>query len=747
MSCVRASDNASKDKKDLEKEKEVLISTKDIGQKINAAFRALSKVKEHETQKLKVLQDEVIGKRKITDKYREKISTKEIDATKAKLKFLDSKIESVNQIKTYHQEVKVQEGLERAIKERQDRLNGIVQEKNKRSTVEMKRTSELKTKLEEVNAEIRKRGRLSTLLKKKAEIEKQLTEPRKPKEVKPKAEVSEEELILKKEIADLQSRVKDSDWYQSSMRDAAIKNYESRLDKRTAELKRRLAENDFSPSRKERKNFISPEIEAKQKEIADLKSQVNKAINKIAYENRTKVQVAMDFANNFKRFAIFTSPRSILKLAAATTEIVMAKGFTEFAGFSLRGFPIINEISKMAPTEAGRAKDVSKEMSLYWDGLGGGGGESKDFFKLLLSGQFAKANEFDFALNKKFEDHEVPNTWLGLPGRLHEAVKNPTRVANYNLSLERYLSWAERQGLDVNDSSVINQAELYAFKLANRSIFKNDNAVVQIYNRAVGMAKRSDNKVAQGLGFALEQTLPIVKVPTNIIFQTFEYAFGSIPASLKLAKFAVKGIDNITPEEADIFMRQLKNGAVGLGFMALGAMLKDQIGGVYLKGEDKPDIEYGSMKIGDFTVPRLLMENPLFACLQMGATMARYWENHYDENADVYDRVALGPKTLALVALGVISEAPFVKQMGLATKILGDRPEITIAETYARPYIPSALQYWADLSDLEEPIDWTDWKSITSNIIQPKATQRVPENIFQSLALAIPYLRNTVPER
>jgi hypothetical protein len=680
---------ASKDKDALDKAKSELKDEKlDTTSKINKALKSYSSLKELEAKKLKGLQDEALFKKNLTEKSRDSVRSKAIDASKAQLKYLDSKYEAIDQMKTLHQVVQEQDSLKK-------KLDGLQKQ--------LEKAPEFKGGKQKVDTEYTDN--------------------------------------LKKQILEVKSQIKETGWKQEQLRDAAIKNHMARLDRTAAELKRRIAEGDFAPKKITREQIMTPEIEAKRKEVDQLRLNIDKLIEKTEYENRTPLQKSLDFLNAFKRFSILSSPKSIAKLAAASTEVALARGYTEAIGFALGEIPILREIGKLAPIEGsvnyitrGGANYMQEDMKTYFRGLIKGAKERKD----IMSGKGG-------ILEQKFgRESGVPQNWLGWVGRLHEYVKNPTRLANYEVGVQRYLRWAESKGMNPNDPAVINQAELAAFKYANESIFKEDNQVVQIYQNSINSLKKG-GAGQRAVAFALEQTLPIVKIPTNILKQTFEYAFGTIPATAKIVKAVSEGLENLKPEDADIILRQMKRGSGGLLMMAIGAAFADKIGGLYLTGEEKGDEEYGTA----FGIPRVLLENPLFACLQIGATTKRFWDQHFDE-ADLPSEKAEFFASLATkMSLGLIEEAPFVKSMLDLDKIIHSRDRVpdTLAEIYARPYIPAALQYAADLMDAEQPMDQSTWQENISTLFSPKPTPRNPENVLQVMEEGFPYLRQQVPEK
>jgi hypothetical protein len=689
MNCYRANDLAAKDKEEIAKiQKDLKSGSLDAGAKIAVATRGLNIRKNHEMEKLKSLQDEALFRQNKTEKDRDAVTNNYIKASRAKLKQIDSQIQEHNGLKTLHEENKKQVQLNKDI----------------------------------------------------AELDKKLKSEEAPPE-KPKRSIVESEKItkLREQKAELQKQLKGTPWKLAQLKEAAIRNKATRLDRQTAELQRRLAENDLAPKRQVREEIQTPEILAKQDLVNKLRNEIDKKLERIEYENRTPLQKSLDFLNAFKRFSILSSPKSIAKLAAASTEVALTRGFTESAGLALRTIPILDAIANKAPIEGSDARGMAEGLNSYYRGFIKGAKE----FQGILSGKDASF------LEKKFgRESGVPQNWLGWFGRFHEAIKNPTRLANYEVGVERYLRWAERNGMDARDPAVINQAEAEAFKYANRSIFKEDNFIVQQYNNAVQSLKRG-GALGKTVGFALEQTLPIVKIPTNILMQTFEYALGTGQGTVGVLKALRTGIDKLSPEEADVIMRQLKNGSAGLLMLAAGALMKDQIGGLYLTGEDKGEKDYGTVG----PIPRNLLENPLFACLQIGSTMARFWENHMQDADTPAEQLQVIASGAIKTSLGLIEEAPFVHSMFDFEKIAHARDRIpqTFAEIYARPYIPAALQYVADMTDLEQPIDQQEWQDKISTLVAPKPTPRSPESFWQALELSIPTVggigRGDVPQK
>jgi len=683
MNCVRASKEAQEAFDELTQiQKDLKEGKSDVGRNLSAFMRALKLSEAQEVQKLTVLQDKELARTRRKESDRGKVSNNDIKLAKANLQSIESQRNAIEGLRTLHEEAKKEAAVKRQIADVESQIAGEIKKPNQRPTVETP----------ELNA-------------------------------------------LRVRLGELRSQLKDTPQKQQQLQESAIKAHLARLDRMSADLERRIAERDFAPKRVITKQVLTPEVKEKLQKVDKLKREWEREKRMAEREGMTPFQRGLDTLNQIKRFTILSGAKSIFKLAAASAEIAFVRPITEGAGYALRNIPLIERIAKLAPVEGGVAKDFALDVSNYFSGLKSG---SKEFAN-IISG---RGSTIDIKFGK---DADIPDSkYLGIFGRIHEMVKNPTRMANYNFAFERYLNWAERNGMNPRDEVVVGSAEIEAFKYANRSIFKEDNALITEYQNLIRKGKQKGGWGA-GIAFVAEQTLPIVKIPTNIVKQVFEYQFGTALGSVKLLKAVNKGLENISPQEADVIMRQFKNGSVGGLMFALGAICSEYIGGIYLKEEEKGDSEYGSA----FGIPRFLLENPAFACLQIGATTARYWQNHIPDAETIPEAGMTLATGMVLTQLGVIEEAPFVKAMFSAPKIgeSGERLPITLAEIYARPYIPNILQHFANMSDLEEPIDWDSWTNIASSVISPVPTPRAPESVWQALELAIPALRQNVPEK
>ncbi len=109
---------------------------------------------------------------------------------------------------------------------------------------------------------------------------------------------------------------------------------------------------------------------------------------------------------------------------------------------------------------------------------------------------------------------------------------------------------------------------------------------------------------AKAAATAMRVVLPIVKVPSNIVAETLEYATGLATGSVKTAQAIRAGVQNLKPEEADMIMRQLKKGSLGSAVMLFGYFAPYLFGGFYQPGEKRQpgDTPYGGAQIGGVEV-------------------------------------------------------------------------------------------------------------------------------------------------
>jgi hypothetical protein len=542
-----------------------------------------------------------------------------------------------------------------------------------------------------------------------------------------------------KELEALRNQIKSQDWYIAARQQAAIDSYVARQHKISNEYLRRIEEEDFAPRQKIERVLDSREIEAKAK-AEQSRAKFQKELAAYNYKNRTKEQKVLDFVVNFSRATMLSHITTLTKLTAASVEIAALKPLKATVGYVWRVLPPVREIAKLSPTEGGGKP--SEDVRLFVNGIVEG---IKDFPNVVKSGQ----TKIDSLMKEKTR---IDNSILQYFGHLHKAMKTPVFTGEFKMSLSRYLNWMEKQGMDIHDPVNQKTAMDAAYQNAQRSIFSEDNALVNFINAQISIGKKSNSRGVRLASYALQFNIPIVKIPTNIIKQVFEAQFGTAIAGAKIAKAMVKGMDTLSPVEADTIMRQLKVGSIGLAMVAFGAMRPDMFGGFHLPGitEEDEDVPSGGANLFGIKVPRIAFDNPLLIAAQVGATARKYWDAKSGEYG--YKGEEAVDFAMSLLA----SEYALVKETPLLSLPRNIEETMNIERTpenlggLISDRIPGPIQDLAKALDTEEDGTLPTFKAligINKEIIKRKPDGSPPERFLQTIQKSLPYLRKQVPEK
>jgi hypothetical protein len=186
---------------------------------------------------------------------------------------------------------------------------------------------------------------------------------------------------------------------------------------------------------------------------------------------------------------------------------------------------------------------------------------------------------------------------------------------------------------------------------------------------------------------------------------------------------AAKGVEKLTPDQADYVMRNLKKQTIGAALMYVGYAAADSIGGYYQQGDNKRRLKNapGDMTIGGVTIPRFLTHNPAMEMLQIGATIRRVQEARAarDEHPVASGVLAAGK--------GLLSEVPFfdtpsrIGEAATNVKTVGKY----LGGEVRSAFIPPDVQNVARMMD--------------------KDKKRSPTGFWQEIEAGIPGLRENVP--
>lgn len=477
---------------------------------------------------------------------------------------------------------------------------------------------------------------------------------------------------------------------------------------------------------------------------------INKKIADLQNSQKSVTRKAIDFAVKYGRQAKLASVTVLGKLAATGLVTLGMKPITEGVGIGLS--KVLPKIANKATYEGGGnlsslAKSYAKAASLgmedAWKELNISKGGKSD-----LSALYGKAGQLPAEAAEFF-------------GHLHSAIKAPVKRAIWEQSYaKRFVKTAER-GLDPLDPVIDAKNRLDAYKDGERAIFMGDNMISKAYEASMKTLENSTSSSAQNIAALTRILLPFVKVPTNIALSTGRYAFGLIPGLSKLgqvgaaelakragaeglAKLIHKGMGELTPEESEIVMRNLKHGSVGAAALAIGFFNPKNVGGYYQEHEHRKatDPNVDALKVFGVKIPSFLTEHPIFQAMQLGATFRRVMDAHRHKEDNI-SAAALA------TASGMAEHIPLANEAKQVTDLFGSDTKKGyrfISSLIKGEIEPAAIQQLATITDTKD-------KSALS-LNTDNQQKRSPDKkhglwkyIRQDLQMGIPGLRKNVPKK
>lgn len=692
--------------------------------------------------------NEAIRKQKfVADK---KPTPEQSEKLKALIETKDSLAKKFRELRDASPEFKAkrQQGQERAaekkLQEAIDALHGILPEPKRTQVEKTERTEKLQQRAKEIReylAELKgKKDLTADVWNKRMEEGAQRSIDQMNEDIRKSSFVPEEKRTFEqseKLKALLQAKAKLKESYDE-MRDADPK-YKLREDQLADRSLTRALERsvDYWQDRIDNKKFQIEKPEARERTAAQNDLQRRIDMKKVEFAKmkknwelgqRTALERAQDWAVKLKRMFVLSSPVSVGKLTAAALSRVGNMSVEDLMGNPLSR--ILPEIANKGVLE-GRSsfETISKAIA---DAISMSGKDIRDIWQTGHS-------ELDAKFSKKGA-HE--DDWTGFFGKIHQILKQPVKRMAFQLAMAKQIRAGEAIGDSVTDPAVLARYGARAYQWANRQIFMQDNAITKGWNAMLGTLERNDMKGMATLGRIL---LPIVKVPTNIVGEAFTYVGGVPMAMANIAKAYKAGLENLTPEQAETILRQIKKGSIGTGLLALGFFNPQIAGGYYQPGQKKreDEAEFGHFKIGDFQVPSWMTHTPFFEAIQFGSTLRRVSDAQLTKNGDPQGLMA----GATAAALGLLEEVPFVNEMmhvaslrekGGAAKFMNELVKSSV--------VPSLLDFAARQTDPNNP-DGISPSEHPIDYLNLPAKKRETPDLTSTIKSGIPIARQTLPEK
>ncbi len=217
-----------------------------------------------------------------------------------------------------------------------------------------------------------------------------------------------------------------------------------------------------------------------------------------------------------------------------------------------------------------------------------------------------------------------------LVGLMHDSLKSPAFRGEYEGVLGNLILDAKRNGQTIDNETmwVLGQR---AYNYALRAKFMEKRWASTELQNVFRKLDNGESTPAQALGAALHILIPIHRISTNVIAQSLESSpLGLAKGIGKAVTAKSRGLDNLSPEQADIIIRNIKHGLFGSAMYALGLFAGGKaIGSFYQKydkDKDKEVAKYNTVQIDGTRVPSALLHLPEFNAMFMGATTKRIYE-------------------------------------------------------------------------------------------------------------------------
>lgn len=554
-------------------------------------------------------------------------------------------------------------------------------------------------------------------------------------------EVSKEESRLIKLVNEAKQKFQVPITDPNTQLKSSLDTLKTRMANRIDELNEKMKSGDFT--KKPRREIILDKAGTDLKvayEKTKQKFERMLAIDRLS--KRSMAEKVMDTFVKWRRGLVLSSPVTLGKLTTAAIARAAITPIEEVIGGAIS--KVIPEVAKRAPREGGfNSRAIGK---YYAQGFTQG---MRDAWSTLKSGQSSldvlHGGKFDPAVG---EGLVLDKSVVDYIGYSHGALKAPIKRAEFELSLEKRIENAIRNGVDPSDPLVMTRLAAEAYKDGNRTIFLQDNVVMNAYKRAMSGFEKRDPVTGRAVSLshkAVASTarilLPVVRVPTNIVAEALQYATGSVTGLGRLANALRKGVETLEPDQADLIMRELKKGSLGAALLLTGYLLPEFIGGYYQRGQKRAsdDVKPGGARISGVEIPKFFggpdisnkaLHNPALEVLQMGSTIRRVEESKLHKKDLETRGITVGMRA---ALLGLTEETPFIHEMiELAKMWSPHEQEAFFGELAKSLIVPQGMQWAAQQMDTDSEGD---------------PIKRKPKTLGEHIATGVPGLRENVPTK
>jgi len=451
---------------------------------------------------------------------------------------------------------------------------------------------------------------------------------------------------------------------------------------------------------------------------AEFKMKIEK--RKALESQKNWFQRGLAWAGRLTRLSVLSGTHVLGKLASAATIGSAVKRIPEQAIGAVYSVAF-NGIAKKAPIEG--FVNAKSEEKFY-----------KEFFNpkkfLKNAADILKTGSTDLGRRLGSAEYEhVPILYI--PTDLHQIIKDPPKRATFQASFRNGLIWAEKNGLDINDPLVINSIENAAYKRAQYEIFQEQNWLSKKFTSYKSSLEKSGN-TGSAVKFLVDFLIPVSTVPGNISRRIVTTSpLGLIRGGKEVVQAYRKGIEKLTPDEADHVMQQLKQGTLGTALWLIGWYGYQNFGGLYSRynpnsKRDEEDLKSDVMMINGKEVPVQTQHALPLEVIQLASTARRVYEN-YRQNKNASNTEAL---TMAgLASIGAVAEMNPVIETPTNLVLATQDPKETdkLKEDLGRRLVPQIIREQTDKTKGSEDLKFLQDKELKIVPLHKEGLQPVDE--------------------
>lgn len=517
-----------------------------------------------------------------------------------------------------------------------------------------------------------------------------------------------------------------------------LKNHKDYLKNKLAELEQKIKEGDYSKKTKPQRVEPDHEVQQLRAKIKRAETRIDELGATLDERREHAVKKVLDGYTKVHRLFVLSRIGTLAKLTSAAAGRAITTPIEEIFGAINAILPGFRKIAERSPRYA-KGLNISDEVKAIATHF------TKRQWQQNLQVLKEGHSDMDYLFDPKAykDDGDV----YGFAGRMHAMLKNSTKTAEFVRSFSHILEWEKNNNpeIDINDEVTQERIGKESMKLAQRSIFMNDNMAVDIYKDIINIAERRWGNTGTAVATVMRALMPIVKIPTNFALEATDIATLGARSLPTIVKAVAKGAESLSPKEADFVMRLLRKGEMGLVFMTVAYLHPDAFGGYYIQGEkrDKKDLQTGDLKLFGAKIPHLLQHWPLISAMQAAATFRRTQDYYLSKGKEGGSRAGIlnGFK-------GIYESVPFLELPGQITKAFesDNATDQFVGQVVKNQMVPGLIQEAAEQTDTKDKSFMTiDPDNVVKR--KPDVKSGMVKAIKENVMSAIPGWREMIAEK